>query len=116
MSLVKLFYRRDSLKFKILSIKDALEREIKPLCKEKFRVEWYGAYDIDPKHLAFWICVQSDVMKDAILSNADLMHRLRSLLEIHQYPAEARPNVHIGIESQETVDRESNGDWHVHFK
>ena len=34
----------------------------------------------------------------------------------HDYPADAQNNVHIGFESQETVDRESDGNWYLHFK
>jgi hypothetical protein len=79
-------------------------------------VEWYGAYDINPKHLAYWICVQTDKMKDELRENIELNNTLRTLLEKHEYPKDSQKAVHIGFESQETVDRESKGNWYHHFK
>jgi len=38
------------------------------------------------------------------------------LLKKHNYPIYALQFVYIGFESQETVDRESNGNWYHHFK
>src|ERR1041385_4110025 len=116
MSFLKRFYAKGSLKRKILDIKDEIAEIIKPMCKEKFWINWYGAYDIDPKNLVFWVCVESDKMKTSFESDEKLMKRLRDLLEKYDYPLEARPHVAIGYESQETVDRKSNGDWYVHFK
>ncbi len=116
MSFLKMLYSKGSLKRKIFDIKDDIEKTIKPLCKEKFRIEWYGAYDIGPKNLVFWICVESDKMKSSFESDVTLMKQLRDLLDKYDYPLEARPHVVIGYESQETVDRESNGNWYDHFK
>lgn len=116
MSFLKLFYPKSSLKRKILDIKDDIEKIIPEYCDERFWINWYGAYEIDPKHLVFWICVKSDVMKLNLNSNSELMSTLRSLLVKHRYPEDARQSVSIDFESQETVDRESNGDWYVHFK
>lgn len=105
-----------SLKQKIQSIELALKNKIGEICEEKVGINWYGAYDIDPKHLVFWVCVQSDRMKSELEQDKPLLMELRALLELFDYPAEARPHVHIGFESQETVDRESNGNWWYHFK
>jgi len=41
---------------------------------------------------------------------------LRNTLIIAEYPKEALNDVFIGFESQETVKRESGGDWYLHFK
>lgn len=41
---------------------------------------------------------------------------LRQLLVKHDYPEEARQFVKIDFESQETVQRQSNGNWFEHFK
>lgn len=116
MSLFKYLYNKDSVKRKILDIKDGIGQLVKPVCTEKVDVIWYGAYDINPKHLVFWICVQTDRMKTELASNDQLKKGLRDLLEIHQYPVEAQPFVHMGFESKETVDRDSGGNWYHHFK
>ncbi len=44
------------------------------------------------------------------------MNSLKEVLIKHDYPKEAIDLVHIGIESQETVERESDGNWYNHFK
>jgi hypothetical protein len=116
MTIWKYFYSKKSLKRKILAIKDDLTDLAKKHCTEKFFIEWYGAYQIDPKHLVFWICIQSDKMKHELESNIDLNKDLRNLLAKNEYPVEAQKFVYISFESQETVDRESNGDWHIHFQ
>lgn len=116
MSIFKIFYPKKSMKRKILDIKEAIEKLISPICNERFFIDWYGAYEIDPKYLVFWICVKSDKMKLSLKSNTALIKELRGLLIKHNYPEQARQFVSIDFESQETVDRESKGNWHQHFK
>jgi hypothetical protein len=115
-SLLKFLYPKRSLKRKILEIKESIQPIVRPICDERLWVSYYGAYDIDPKHLVFWICVQSDNMKSKLRSDEQLVKQLRSLLDKHDYPQQARASVIIDFESQETVDRESNGNWYAHFK
>lgn len=112
--LQKLF--SNTTKTKIQNIKQDTKALVAETCSENFWINWYGAYDVDPKYFVFWICIQSDTMKHKLESNKELMLRIRKLLEKYNYPIEARNSVHIGFESQETVDRESGGDWHIHFK
>ncbi len=109
-------YDKELIKRKILNIKNDIEKLIRPICAERFFTDWYGAYDIDPKHLVYWICVQSDKMKNKLSENNELTTTLRELLEKHHYPPESQKFVHIGFESQETIDRESKGNWYYHFK
>ncbi|WP_160292173.1 hypothetical protein [Pedobacter lusitanus] len=104
------------MKRKILDIKDDIEKLIMHYCEEKFWIEWYGAYDIDPKHLVFWICIQSDEMKLNLKVNSELINKLRNILIKNNYPEQARQYVSIDFESQETVNRESAGNWYQHFK
>lgn len=104
------------MKRKILNIIDDTKIVIQSLCKEKFWIDWYGAYEIDAKNLVIWICVETDATKLRLESDRELIIRLKELLTKYDYPEEARSSVHIGFESQETVDRESNGSWYEHFK
>ena len=106
----------DVLKNKILSIKSDISEIIGTNCSEKYWIDWYGAYEIDPKNLVFWVCVQTDKMKKALEEMPGLINDLRNLLKKHNYPLEAQASVHIGFESQETVDRVSGGNWYHHFK
>jgi hypothetical protein len=100
----------------VLDIKDHITQIIKRSCSEKFFIYWYGAYDLDPKYLVYWVCVKTDNMKAKLESDRDLNSELRQLLEAHEYPIEAREFVHLGFESQETVDKKSGGNWYQHFK
>lgn len=105
-----------TLKGKVIKIKKDIEKKIKTVCSENFSVLYYGSYDIDPKYLACWICVDSDEMKHRLEKDNDLNAALREILVKNEYPTKAIKSVHIGFESEETVQRESNGDWYVHFK
>ena len=77
---------------------------------------WFGAYDIDPKHLVFVLPVETDQVRDLLRADPEVRASLNALLERHNWPAEARPSVAFDIESAETVQRESNGHWWHHYK
>jgi hypothetical protein len=79
-------------------------------------VWWFGAYWADPKHLVFVIAVTSDVERDMLRSNVALNRALRELLIRFSWPEFARQHVIFDIESQETVSRETNGNWWYHYK
>ena len=97
-------------------VERAIADEVGRHAKEKFWVTHYGANDIHPKHLAYWIVVRSDQEKRRLEADSALMAVLRSLLMKYDYPIEGRDWVHIGFESQETVDRESDGNFYHHWK
>ena len=114
--MLKYFYSKDSIKRKILDIKDDIEKLVKTHCDEKLFIYWYGAYDIDPKYLVYWICIKTDKEKAKLKEDLKLNSELRQLLEKHKYPTDALKFVHIDFESQETVDRKSKGNWYQYFK
>lgn len=93
-----------------------MKKIIKAESSEKSWVTHYGANDIHPRHLVYWLCVNSDAEKSRLESDTELMSRLRDLLVEFDYPAEGREGVHIGFESTETVNRESKGDWRIHWQ
>ncbi len=109
-------YDKQEIKSKIIRIKNDIENTVSHYCTEKFDILWYGVYYIDPKHLVYWICIKTDTVKNRLENNLELNLKLRELLVKHEYPEESRQFVHIGFESQETVDRESSGNWYHHFK
>jgi hypothetical protein len=113
---LQLLYPPKPMKRKIQNIVDEIKFIVNPICKEKFGIECFGAYDVNPEYLVIWICVESDECKLKLESNTELHNRLRNTLVKHDYPYEAISSVHIGFESQETVNRESNGNWYEHFK
>jgi hypothetical protein len=116
MSILKYLYRKYSLKRKVLDIKDEMKLKVQSVCPERFWIWGFGAFDIDPKNLAYWICVKSDAMKKILQSDIHLQEDLRQILVTHNYPEEARSSVFINFESQETVDMESSGNWYHHLK
>jgi hypothetical protein len=97
-------------------IERAIQTALGDVAQEEYWVHHYGANDIHPRNLVYWIVVQSDAEKQRLEQDTALMAKLRRLLDLHEYPAEGRDEVHIGFESQETVDRESGGNFYHHWK
>lgn len=116
--LKKLFGRKEVkiLKRKIEGITIALEETVSSFTKEVTKIRWWGAYDIDPKHLVFCIGVNTDKLRDELRNNKKFNEDLREILERFSYPEKSRKFVSIIFESQETVGRESDGNWFFHFK
>lgn len=82
----------------------------------KFWVTHYGATDINPKHLVIWLCVSTDALKAHLLASNEYRSVARQSLLTAGYPAEVCGQIHVGVESEETVNRESGGNWWHHWK
>ena len=103
------------LKLKIWRIESGLKALLKAAGIKP--IVWsFGAYDIDPKHLVFVVGVPSDQERDSLRNNKSFLAETKSLLVRFNWPASARDYVHFDIESQETVDRDNNGNWWYHYK
>jgi len=103
------------LKWKIWRIESALKNLVKAEGL-KPTIWSFGAYYIDPKHLVFVVGVPTDEDKKNLRSNTAFSIRMRELLEKVNWPARARNKVIFDIESQETVNRENDGNWWYHYK
>ena len=99
-----------------LQIEASMEVLVNSYADEKCWITHYGANDIHPKNLVYQICVQTDEERNKLHRNVDLMKALRQLLITHNYPASGRDGVYINYESQETVDRDSHGNWRHHWQ
>lgn len=113
--LYKLLYR-DPLKRKIHEIKSQMKTLLSSYVNETFSITVLDSVDIDPSYLSFWVRVQTDDEKFRLKNLPDLEKNLRSILETCNYPMEAIDRITISFESQETVDRESNGSWFNHLR
>ena len=69
MSIIKYLYKKGSLKRKKIDIEDDITSLIKPVCKEDFFVTSYGAFNINPQYLVYWICVKTDKANVALHNN-----------------------------------------------
>ncbi len=76
----------------------------------------FGAYYIDPKHLVFVVGVQTDKEKETLKANSLFAMSMQELLSTFNWPIQARYSIAFDVESQETVDRENNGNWWYHYK
>ena len=105
MGIFSFFQSKNSLKRKIEIIEEEMKNLIAAGFDEKFFLFHYGAYEINPKHLVFWICIDTDRTKERLEGDKQLNSQLKNILVKNKYPKEAITNVYIGFESQETVDR-----------
>lgn len=103
------------LKWKIWRLESDLKALIKNLGIKP--IIWsFGAYYIDPKHMVFVAGVQTDKEKMELNSKQSIQNQMKDLLVKYNWPIEARKYVLFDIESQESVDRENNGNWWYHYK
>ena len=80
------------------------------------RVTSFGAIDLYPGCLAFWICVPTDAQRDALLGDPAFATRLRRIVADSGYPEDSVDRVGFASESDETVDRDWNGNWYHAMK
>ena len=116
MSLFNALFKQDPLQNKVLAINENIEEVIPDHSSAKFNVIWYGDFETDPKKLVYCVRVQTDQEKYELMEDAQLIKKLRLILEKYDYPQDAQSFVKISFESQETVDRESGGSWDLHLK
>jgi hypothetical protein len=74
-----------------------------------------GAYDVDPRLLMFVVQVAKDADREKLKERPALAEALKELPKKHGWPADACGDVVFHIESQETVDREHEGNWAFRF-
>lgn len=91
------------------------KRRIARLASQRgIRPKWVssiGAIGIDPKHLSIWIAVDKDWERDELLQDSNFEAACREVLLRCGYPSGAVLFVGIAVESQQTVDRDSGGNW-----
>ena len=115
MNYFKYFFRKTSLRRKILDIEDEIIKLVRPLCNERpFIYRLGGAEDADT-FVDFWICVKTDNMANELESDIQLNNELWLVLEKYDYPLLYRDKVKIGFVSIETVKRESGGSLFGHL-
>lgn len=76
-----------------------------------------GAVDLYPGTLAFWVTTPTDAQRDALLADqAGFEATLREIVRASGYPEDAVPLVGFTAESEETVERNYNGNWYHAMK
>lgn len=106
-----------SLNSRINAAIDRVKLELRTMTTEKAHVTHFGATDIDPKHLAVWLCVQSDLECERLeKENLEIRQRVHACFRAEDYPEAAVPFIGVGIASQETVTRDYDGNWWYFFK
>ena len=85
-------------------------------CGVPCSIFWFGAYYISAKYLVIVLKVPSDQERNLLRADAELTRKLRGLLVKYEWPFPESESVAFDIESQETVDRQTNGNWFYHYK
>ena len=86
----------------ITMVATAIKRHAKA-CGYEVTVNWFGAYDVDPRQLVFWLWAASDEEKKQIERDEEFWVKLRSFLVQYRYPEEGRAGVFFGVESKEAL-------------
>lgn len=110
------FFKKVKLSISIFNIKRAVKTKINKVCKENFWIDIYGSYYLCPNNLVLLIAVQTDSLKSDLILNQGLKKSIEDIFIKHQYPNNSIGKIQIYFESQETVNNESKGDWHLHLQ
>ena len=111
-----IFFSKHSLKGKLARIEYGIARLFKNEYGLRIWIWKEGFYEVDPESLKLWICLKTDHDKHTLVSDELADKKIRNVLVHHNYPKEAINLITIDFESEETVRRDSNGNWWVHFK
>jgi hypothetical protein len=109
-------WEKTKLWFSIFNIKRAVKSKIKGICIENFWIDIYGSYYINPNNLVLLIAVQTDTLKSNLILNQGLKKDIKDIFIKYQFPIDSIGEIQIYFESQETVNQESKGDWHIHLQ
>jgi hypothetical protein len=93
---------------------ERIERDALAVAKARFacaKVFTIGATDIDPRYFAVWVTTDTDAQRDALANDPAFKEALVAVIQAAGYPPEAIPHVAFAFESEETVQREWDGDW-----
>ena len=74
-------------------------------------ISMQGATSISPRYLSFSIKTTTDRERDLLRNDPEIINDFRKALRVARYPEEAIELVKLGVESQETIDREHAGNW-----
>jgi hypothetical protein len=95
------------------------KREIRRIAGQycrRAKVFSFGAIRVNPRHLAIWITTQTDEERDSMRASHDLVPQFRRVLLAVGYPPSAVAEVGFEFESQQTVDRDYDGNWWYRVK
>lgn len=105
-----------SIKDLVKVIKKDVKYIVSETTQERYDVFTYGSYLFGENGLCILISVNTDKERDRLKDDAKFFRRVSSSLVLRDFPEEARSRVVVWVESQETVDRESKGDWYQHMR
>lgn len=104
----------NSSKSDILEKIRMIEKELKITVKNsynKVHVFSFGTVDSEPKYLSIWVVTKTDKEKNIIINTLDINKKFTDILIKIECPEDAKKHITFTVESQETVDREYEGNW-----
>jgi hypothetical protein len=94
----------------IWKIRRGVRRLIRPQFPDA-KVSSMGMSSIDPQYFCVLINVGRDSEKNELLQDKKLEGEIRQIALNAGYPPDSVPLISFSIESQQTVDRDFNGNW-----